>query len=444
MTGRFDNIHPELTCEHARRILLQPMNELESQSDYYMAASHLINCPGSETEQALVALLDNPLNEQAVNIAKRKAVEVLGRLGAVSSISKIGKCLWSDDNYLVENTVFALKQLKCNEPQLIAKMIELLKDDRYNQRILIQCLASLSVKECLATIQALKNSELPGIRGAAISADAQLSGSRKQLSVVADHLLLPSQMDRQCAIQDLIDAQAIEYLPSIVASPVSPAFRMRACRLLLKSPDQNSVLMKSIHLIDAVLIDEPGDITIVHEYDATPNPDFLVRDLFNTDFSRYYLALKTLRCIPSDLLWPIISKQWDEEAHNDYGAHYFFMRLIGSRGDWPQQALSCLDEILKSSAINLRPQFQKSRSAAIYSIAQLNPSRFLELIPMFLADQYLPAWDCRYAVILGLESISNRVNQLETDHCLKELAGDGDCFVQAKLASMQLACFNKP
>jgi len=133
MTGRFDNIHPELTCEHARRILLQPINELESQSDYYMAASHLINCPGSETEQALVNLLDNPLNEQAVNIAKRKAVEVLGRLGASSSISKIGQCLWSEDRYLVENTIFALQQLKCNNPRLTAKMIDLLEDKDLTQ-----------------------------------------------------------------------------------------------------------------------------------------------------------------------------------------------------------------------------------------------------------------------------------------------------------------------
>ena len=438
MTGRFDNIHPELTCEHARQILLQPINELESQSDYYMAASHLINCPGLETEQALVDLLENPINEQAVNIAKRKAVEVLGRLDATSLISKIGRCLWSEDRYLVENTICALKQLKCSQPELIEKMIGLLSENQYNQRALIQCLASLSVQESLPAIEALKESDSPGIRGAAIAADAQLSGNRKHLSVIADHLLLPNQMDRQCAIQDLIDAQAVEHLPSIVASPVSPAFRMRACRLLLNSPDQNSVLLKSIQLIDTILIDEPDDITIVHEYDATPNPDFLVRDLFNTDFSRCYLALKTLSCIPSDVLWPVLSKQWDEEAHNDYGAHYFFIRLMGSRSDWSHQALSCIDEILQTSAINMRPQFQKSRSAAIYSMAQLNPSRFLELIPMFLADQYLPPWDCRYAVILALELISNRVTQLEANDLLKQFADDGDCFVQAKLSSMQL------
>jgi len=439
MAGRFDNIHPELTCEHARQILLQPINELEAQSDYYMAASHLINCPGSETEQALADLLENPLNEQAVNIAKRKAVEVLGRLNATSLIVKIGRCLWSEDRYLVENTICALKQLKCRQPELIEKMIVLLSENQYNQRALIQCLASLSVKESLPAIEALKGSESPGISGAAISADAQLSGNRKHLSVIGDHLLLPNQMDRQCAIQDLIDAQAVEFLPSIVASPVSPAFRMRACRLLLNSQAQHPVLTKSIHLVDAILIDEPGDITVVHEYDATPNVDFLVRDLFNTDFSRCYLALKTLSCIPSEVLWPVISKHWDEEAHNDYGAHYFFMRLFGARGDWPEHAISCIEEILKTSAINMRPQFQKSRSAAIYSMAQLNPARFIELISVFLDSQYLPPWDCRYAVILATEAISGHLDRAQLDQTLQSLVDDEDFFVQAKLASIQLS-----
>ena len=437
MTGRFDNIHPELTCEHARQILLRPLDELESQSDYYMAACHLINCPGSQTEQALVDLLDNPLKEQAVNIAKRKAVEILGRLGADSSISKIGQCLWSDDRYLVENSVYALKLLRCNQPELIAKMISLLNENICNQRVLIQCLASLSVQESLSTIQLFRNNESPGVRGAAISAEAQLSGFKNQLSVIADHLVLSNQMDRQCAIQDLIDAQAVDCLPSIISSPVSPAFRIRACRLLLGSLDQFT-LVGSTHLVDAVLVDDPEDINIVHEYDTTPDPHFLVRDLFNTDFSRCYLALKTLSCVSSDVLWPVMFKEWEEEAHNDYGAHYFFMRLIGSRVDWSSQATHFIEDILKASAINMRPQFQKSRSAAIYSIAQLNPDLFLELIPHFLDEQYSPPWDCRYVIILALESISNHTNRVQNQDLLKSLADDDDCFVQAKLASTQL------
>ena len=50
--GRFDNIHLGLSQEEALRSLTLPEEQLESASDYYMAASHLINFPGGATEAA--------------------------------------------------------------------------------------------------------------------------------------------------------------------------------------------------------------------------------------------------------------------------------------------------------------------------------------------------------------------------------------------------------
>ena len=47
--SRFDNIHLGLSHEEALRILTLPEDQLESASDYYMAASHLINFPGEAT-----------------------------------------------------------------------------------------------------------------------------------------------------------------------------------------------------------------------------------------------------------------------------------------------------------------------------------------------------------------------------------------------------------
>ena len=61
MVGRFDNIHPGLSCDQARNILGLPIGLLESQSDLYMAAAHLINCPGVETEKVLIDLLESCL-----------------------------------------------------------------------------------------------------------------------------------------------------------------------------------------------------------------------------------------------------------------------------------------------------------------------------------------------------------------------------------------------
>ena len=110
MAGAFDNIHPGLSQEEAIRLLSVPIEELASQSDPYMAAAHLINFPGQETEAALLALVIDADQSQPRRLARRKAVEVLGRLGCVDAITAIGNCLSSDDPYLVENAAFALVQ----------------------------------------------------------------------------------------------------------------------------------------------------------------------------------------------------------------------------------------------------------------------------------------------------------------------------------------------
>ena len=45
MTGLFDNIHAGLDQQGAIDILSKEVGILESESDYYMAISHLINFP---------------------------------------------------------------------------------------------------------------------------------------------------------------------------------------------------------------------------------------------------------------------------------------------------------------------------------------------------------------------------------------------------------------
>ena len=115
LTGAFDNIHPGLSQGDAIRLLSTPLEELESQSDPYMAAAHLINFPGRETESALIALVMDPEQAQPRKLARRKAVEVLGRLGCQEAMAAIANCLNSDDPYLVENSAFALQQLNCQD-----------------------------------------------------------------------------------------------------------------------------------------------------------------------------------------------------------------------------------------------------------------------------------------------------------------------------------------
>ena len=57
MAGEFDNIHQGLTQLGALKILKSSVEELESKSDFYMAASHLINFPGEDTVHGLISFL---------------------------------------------------------------------------------------------------------------------------------------------------------------------------------------------------------------------------------------------------------------------------------------------------------------------------------------------------------------------------------------------------
>ena len=403
--SRFNNIHLGLSHEEALRILTLPEAELDAASDYYMAASHLINFPGETSEAALIALLKKPSDEQSTRLAQRKAVEVLGHLKAEQAIPVIGDCLNSDDIYLVENSAWALQQLNCQELALHQRLIALLQDETQNRRVVIQSLAGLGVKEAADSIRPLIEDPQPGVRGAARAAMAQLIDERDHLEAIEDHLVLPNQMDRQAAIQDLIDAHSLELLPSVLKAPVSPAFRSRALKALWPEGAKECMGLSLTTAIDALLQDEPEDLVLVHRYDQAPEQTFLLQEFFGTDFSRCYLALQTLKGQSATTLWPLIQQRWEEEAHNDYGAHYFFIHLFRELVDWPEAALSVIENWLMDAADTLRPQFMKSKPAAILTLATVLPKRCHEELGRWTDPEKTPFWESRYAALMAMDQL---------------------------------------
>lgn len=404
--GRFDNIHLGLSQEEALRILTLPEEQLQSASDYYMAASHLINFPGAATEAALIDLVMHGGDQQAKRLARRKAVEVLGRLNVQQALPAIKACLDSDDRYLVENTAWALEQLRCDDPEVHRRLIELLDDEQQNRRVVIQSLASLGVDEALPGIASLLKDSVPGVRGAALAAVARLSGCLDQVSALEDHLTLPNQMDRQSAIQDVIDCAAGSLLPSVLKAPVSPVFRMRAFKALWPDGAASFQGLELMETLDRLLLDDPDHLVLVHRYDDQPDDAFLIQEFFGTDFSRCYLALQTLRSRSPLLLWPLLQRRWEQEAHNDYGAHYFFIRLFGAIQPWPEDAQACLCEWLMQAVDTQRPQFMKSKPAAILALASLNPDVCALHLKRWLDPQQMPFWEARYAAAMAAASLN--------------------------------------
>ena len=401
LTGAFDNIHPGLSQDDAIRLLSAPLAELESQSDPYMAAAHLINFPGRDTETALMALVADADQSQPRKLARRKAVEVLGRLGCQEAMAPIANCLSSDDPYLVENAAFALQQLNCQDAAVHQSLQHLLSDPAQNRRVLIQSLAALNVSEAEPLIASFQTSDQPGVRGAAISASIRLGGSREQVSVLGEQTLLPNQMDRQSAIQDAINAGATELLPQILRAPVSPVFRMRALRALWPNGRPQNDGLDLIEVLDAMIVDRPEALELVHTYDQAPSVDFLIQEFFGTDFSRSYLALQTLQDHSAEQLWPRLEQRWHAEAHNDYGAHYFFIRLFSMIGPWPDEALGLMHSILSEAITTRRPQFMKSKPAAVLAMAGLNLLKDPNTtMASWLDPQVTPFWQARYAAAM--------------------------------------------
>ena len=398
MAGALDNIHPGLSQEEAIRLLLLPVEALDSQSDPYMAAAHLINFPGQQTEEALIKLVRDSEQAQPRRLARRKAVEVLGRLGCRSALPSIAACLSSDDPYLVENSAVALQQLKSTDPEVHQQLSNLLADPAQNRRVLIQSLAGLGVEAALPEIQALQAAEVPGVRGAAISAVVQLGGPRDQLTDLAKQMLLPNQMDRQSAIQDAINAGGYELLEEIMRSPVSPVFRMRALRALWSQAVDAESGLDLLTVLDGLIEDRPQALQLVHAYDQEPTDAFLVQEFFGTDFSRSYLALQTLQQRSAVELWPLLLQRWQEEAHNDYGAHYFFVRLFGSLQGWPLEACSVIRTWLEEAIVTRRPQFMKSKPAAVLALAALGAEAPDD---SWLDPDQTPFWEVRYAALMS-------------------------------------------
>ena len=425
--SRFDNIHLGLSQEEALRILTLPVDELESASDYYMAASHLINFPGEATEEALIKLVVESSDNQSMRLARRKAVEVLGRLQVSRAAVPIGACLRSDDPYLVENSAWALEQLGSQDADLHRQMTELLADPTQNRRVLIQTLAALGVASALPTILPLTDDETPGVRGAARAALVRLGGDSAQVMALEDHLTLPNQMDRHSAIQDIMDCEAGALLPSVLQAPVSPVFRMRALTALWPEGASEFQQLSLTAALDRLLRDRPDDLVLVHRYDETPADDFLIQEFFGTDFSRCYLGLQTLLQRPELLLWPRLKQRWEEEAHNDYGAHYFFIRLFGSLTNWPDDAKSTILGWLKEAVETQRPQFMKSKPAAMLSLAALSPDDCLEALPRWSDPEQTSFWECRYAAAMVREQLGAG---------MAPSGNEPHPFVQARLATL--------
>lgn len=421
MDNRFRNMFG-LTEDQAIALLNTPMEQLTAPTEHYVAVAHLINFPTERSINALIEVVESPATELYDRITRRKALESLGRLQARQALPVIRPCLDDEDCYTVENAVWAIGEIGTEDEQLLAEIAQLLDKPNQSYRTIIQTLATLNYQPAVEKMQKFVDADDEPIASAAIAAICRLSGDYGHIGKVLEFLQHSTVNARRASIQDLIDAQYYTAIPEISRCPVSMVFRLRGIRLL-GTPALQAEKISFVEIephLDRVIRDRPHDLEMVHEYDQKPSLDFAIDELYHTDFGRCYLATKTLiEWEPKAEVPDALFKTWEKEAHNDYGAHYHVVKLLG----WLKHAPAY--DLLVEALHNKAPQFQKSRAGAAIALGNLGDDRAIPLLKEALTSQI---FDLKYACLLGLEQLGDSTGR-------EIVANDADALIRAKAMS---------
>jgi bilin biosynthesis protein len=420
MDKRFFNIF-NLTEDQAIALLKTPLEELEDSSERYVAASHLINFPTEKSINALIETVEEDNPDLFHRIAKRKAIESLGRLKAKQAIPVIRACLTDEDPYMVENAVWAIGEIGTDDPQILEEIAQLLDTPSQIYRVIIQTLAKFDYKPALARIQQHTTSDNEPTKSTAIAMVARFTGDYSQIDELIAFLQHSNVNARRACIQDLIDANYYQAIPEIAKCPVSFVFRLRGIRILgEKAIEAGKLQFAQIEsYLDSVIGDRPNDLEMVHEYDQKPTLEFLINELYNTDFGRCYLATQTILEEYAQEAPEAILATYADQAHNDYGAHYHVVKLLG----WLKYNPAC--DLIVEALHNPNAQFQKSRAAAAIALANLGETRSIPLLKEALNT---PIFDLKYSSLLALE-------QLGDNSGWEIVANDANLFIREKAAT---------
>ncbi|WP_404785289.1 HEAT repeat domain-containing protein [Altericista sp. CCNU0014] len=417
MDTRFFNFY-NLTEDQAIALLNTPQDRIGEEDSRYIAVSHLVNFPTERSIQALIAAVQQTDPALDNRIVRRKAIETLGRLRATQALPALHRCLQDEDCYAVENAAWAIGEIGTRDPEILETVAQLLGKPGQAYRTIVRTLANLDYQPALARIRGFADSADLPTASAAMTAVCRLTRDYSSIDKVVAMMQHPNVLARRLSIQDLMDAKYYSAIPDIARCPVSLVFRLRGIRALAEAgmADGSIAFAEVQPYLEQTLRDHPKDLSLVHAYAQLPELPALIRQLYETDFGRCYLATQTILERYAEEAPAALFSTYAEEARSDYGAHFHVVKLFG----WLQHspAYDLLVEVLHDR----QPQFQKSRAAAAIALGELgNPNAIPELIAC-LGTQI---WDLKYAALLALEKLGH--------YSARELlAHDEDSLLQAK------------
>jgi bilin biosynthesis protein len=420
MDNRFLGLF-NLSEERAIAILDTPPDKLDENDSRYIAASHLVNFPTDRAIDALIRALAQTDPSLDNRIVRRKSIESLGKLKATQALPAIRTCLQDEDCYTVENAAWAIGEIGTEDPQILADLAELLDKPGQTYRVIIHTLTKFNYLPALEPIRRFTEDSDPPTASAAIAGVCRLTRDFSQMDRVVAMLQHPNVLGRRLSIQDLVDARYYPAIASIARCPVSLVFRLRGIRLLAAAGVEEGAITVAdvLPYLEQSLRDRPQDLTLVHAYDNPPTLEFLVRQLYETDFGRCYLATQTILELYRDRAPTALLATYEQEACNDYGAHFHVIKLMG----WLKYAPAY--DLLLEGLHNTQPQFQKSRAASAIALGEIGDPKAIPELKACLSSKI---WDLKYAALMALEQLGDRSGYAV-------LADDADWLVRAKARS---------
>lgn len=413
-----------LTEDQAIAILDTPQDQIGEEDSRYIAASHLVNFNSEQAIAALVRAVHQTDPEMDNQIVRRKSVETLGRLQAMNTLPVLRKCLTDPDCYMVENAVWAIGEIGTQDPEILEEITQLLDKHGQTYRVIIQTLAKLDYQPAIAKIQQFVNDDSLPVSSAAITAICRLTKDFSQMDKIVALLQNRNVIARRLSIQDLIDAKYYAAIPDISRCPVSLVFRLRGIRMLAEEGIQSgAIAFADVQpFLEKSLIDHPSTLSPVHHYSTLPDLPRLIHELYETDFGRCYLAIQTILDNYAEDAPAVLFAAYEQEAKNDYGAHFHVVKLFG----WLKHAPAY--DLLIESLHNQQPQYQKSRAAAAIALAEIGDKR---AIPELKTCLEAKIWDLKYAALLALEKFGDRSGY-------EVLANDSDLLIREKTKTLTI------
>ena len=399
MDKRFANIFG-LTEEQSITLLDTSPEQAADESERYIAASQLANYQSAASIEALIRAVKTTYDSLDNRITRRKAVESLGKLKAKQGLNVIRGCFGDADRYTVEAAVWAVGEIGTNCAEILDEIAQLLARPDQTYRVIIHTLVKLDATAAADRVHPFMTHGDEPTASAAIAAVCRFTKDTSHIDRVLSFLQSDSVTTRRACLEDLINARYYPAIPAIARCPISLMFRLRAVRTLAEigMATGEVTLEQELPVLDQILLYHPQELDLVHTYDQPPTLEFLIRELYQTDFGRTYLAIQTLIEQSPEAAPAALFDTYKSEAHNDYGAHYHVMKLMGWLNHQP--AYDLLIETLNNTA----PQFMKSRAAAALSLGYLGDSR---AVAPLQTSAHSRIWMLQYASLMALEKLGD-------------------------------------